>query len=46
MPIVLKEDPSRPFLPSSPSNGPKTKEEGWISTDPQNLHFGDGKFKK
>ena len=45
MPIVIKEDPSRPFLPSSPSNGPKTVKEDWISTDPQDLHFGDGELK-
>lgn len=43
MPIVIKEDPSRPFLSSSPSNGPETAKEGWIAANPQDLHFGDGK---
>lgn len=44
MPIVAEEDPSRNFLPSSPSNGPKTKEEGWISQNPQDNLYGDGEF--
>ncbi|KAG8191625.1 hypothetical protein JTE90_012342 [Oedothorax gibbosus] len=44
MPIVTQEDPSRNFLPSSPSNGPKTKKEGWISNDPQDNHYGDVHF--
>lgn len=45
MPIVIREDPSRPFLPSSPSNGPESANEGWVAKDPQDLHFGDGKYK-
>ncbi|GIY65432.1 beta-mannosidase [Caerostris extrusa] len=44
MPIVLKEDPSRTFLPSSPSNGPKTVKEGWISVNPQDNLYGDVHF--
>ncbi|GFU32736.1 beta-mannosidase [Nephila pilipes] len=44
MPIVTQEDPSRTFLPSSPSNGPQTVKEGWISKDPQDNHYGDVHF--
>lgn len=44
MPIVSKEDPSRPFLSSSPSNGPESAKEGYVASDPQDLHFGDGNF--
>ncbi|XP_042909002.1 beta-mannosidase isoform X1 [Parasteatoda tepidariorum] len=43
-PIVEREDPTRTFLPSSPSNGPKTEEEGWISMNPQDEQFGDVHF--
>lgn len=44
MPIVTQEDPSRTFLPSSPSNGPQTVKEGWISKDPQDNQYGDVHF--
>ncbi|GFS83583.1 beta-mannosidase [Trichonephila clavipes] len=44
MPIVTQEDPSRTFLPSSPSNGPQTVKEGWISKNPQDNHYGDVHF--
>ncbi|KFM71618.1 Beta-mannosidase, partial [Stegodyphus mimosarum] len=44
MALVINEDPSRAFLPSSPSNGPKTVQEGWVSSDPQDVHFGDVHF--
>lgn len=43
-PIVLKEDNSRPFLPSSPSNGVDTEAEGWVAQDPQSPRFGDSKW--
>ncbi|KAJ7988817.1 hypothetical protein DPEC_G00313130 [Dallia pectoralis] len=42
--IVLKEDSSRPFLVSSPTNGAETEREGWVSRDPYNLHYGDTHF--
>ncbi|XP_013790438.1 beta-mannosidase-like [Limulus polyphemus] len=40
-PIVMKEDNSRQFLSSSPSNGLATEQAGWIAWDPQDTHFGD-----
>lgn len=42
-PIVMK-DSSRPFLPSSPSNGKITEKDGWISSNPQDNHYGDVHF--
>ncbi|XP_051021441.1 beta-mannosidase [Acomys russatus] len=41
---VLSEDKSRPFIASSPTNGVKTMAEGWISTDPDSIHYGDVHF--
>lgn len=35
METILKEDSSRPFLSSSPSNGQVTEENGWISESPR-----------
>ncbi|KAI1286843.1 Beta-mannosidase [Halotydeus destructor] len=43
-PIVESEDPSRIFLPSSPSNGPQTEKEGWVSSNPQDTRWGDVHF--
>ncbi|GAB1288145.1 Beta-mannosidase [Apodemus speciosus] len=42
--IVLSEDKSRPFIASSPTNGIKTMEEGWISQDPYSIQYGDTHF--
>jgi beta-mannosidase len=39
--VVLIEDPSRTFLISSPSNGIKTEQEGFVSTRPDSLIYGD-----
>lgn len=39
--IVRKEDPSRPFVVSSPSNGKKSEEEGHIARDPYSELYGD-----
>ena len=41
--IVLEEDPSRPFVTSSPSNGIDTVTEGWVAKDPQSTRYGDSK---
>ena len=43
-PIVEREDPSRVYLSSSPSNGIDTVKEGWIASDPQSPLFGDVHF--
>ena len=40
--LVENEDPSRPFLVSSPSNGiKKTEESGFININPASNYFGD-----
>uniref|UniRef100_A0AAZ3R820 Beta-mannosidase n=1 Tax=Oncorhynchus tshawytscha TaxID=74940 RepID=A0AAZ3R820_ONCTS len=39
--IVQKEDGSRPFLVSSPTNGVESQQEGWVAHDPYDLHYGD-----
>lgn len=42
---VLTEelDPSRKFISSSPTNGIKTEEEGWVAAYPYDLRYGDSK---
>ncbi len=37
-------DPSRDCLSSSPTNGKKTEDEGWVSEWPGNIRYGDSKF--
>lgn len=44
MPIVLDVDTSRPFLPSSPSNGIVSARDNYISADPQSTRYGDVHF--
>ena len=41
---VLRYDDSRPFLPSSPTNGKLTQDKGWISESPKpsDPNYGDG----
>ncbi|XP_077156877.1 beta-mannosidase [Paroedura picta] len=39
--VVLAEDKSRPYIPSSPTNGWKTVKEGWLSHNPYDTHYGD-----
>ncbi|XP_070973400.1 beta-mannosidase-like isoform X2 [Oncorhynchus clarkii lewisi] len=39
--IVQKEDGTRPFLVSSPTNGVESQQEGWVAHDPYDLHYGD-----
>ncbi|XP_074621732.1 beta-mannosidase-like [Acropora palmata] len=39
-----KEDKSRQFLPSSPSNGVDTEREGWIASKPNSVFWGDVHF--
>jgi beta-mannosidase len=42
--IVLREDTSRPFIPSSPTKGPETEKEGWIAKNISDTRFGDVHF--
>ena len=44
MPIVKREDPRRPYVTSSPSDGIQTKKEGWIALNPGDNRFGDSKY--
>ncbi|XP_053317515.1 beta-mannosidase isoform X2 [Spea bombifrons] len=39
--IILDMDNTRPFMPSSPSNGKETVQEHWLSKNPYDNHFGD-----
>ena len=41
MKTILSEDNSRPFVPSSPSNGLETEKEGWIAENPGDNLYGD-----
>lgn len=42
--VVLREDTSRPFVSSSPSNGVESEQEGWVAQNPQDEHYGDGEL--
>lgn len=42
--IVHEEDKSRPFLVSSPTNGPESEQEGWVAENPYDPHYGDTHF--
>ncbi|RWS05542.1 beta-mannosidase-like protein, partial [Dinothrombium tinctorium] len=42
--VVMREDPSRPFVSSSPSNGLETEKSKWLAPDPQDPRFGDVHF--
>ncbi|XP_029900815.1 beta-mannosidase [Myripristis murdjan] len=42
--IVQEEDPSRPFLVSSPTNGAESEQEGWVAANPYDPHYGDTHF--
>ncbi|XP_077033307.1 beta-mannosidase isoform X6 [Agelaius phoeniceus] len=42
--IVLREDKSRPFVTSSPTNGLESVKEGWLSHNPYDTHYGDTHF--
>lgn len=41
---LLKEDQSRPFLVSSPTNGAESEQEGWVAANPYDPHYGDTHF--
>lgn len=43
---VERLDPSRECLSSSPTNGKRTEEEGWVSEWPGNIRYGDGKLTR
>jgi beta-mannosidase len=38
---LLQEDTTRPFAPSSPSNGLETEKENWTAKHPQDTRYGD-----
>ncbi|XP_005406305.1 PREDICTED: beta-mannosidase [Chinchilla lanigera] len=42
--VVFAGDKTRPFVPSSPSNGIETVAEGWISRDHNSNYYGDVHF--
>uniref|UniRef100_A0A3Q2PBK5 Beta-mannosidase n=1 Tax=Fundulus heteroclitus TaxID=8078 RepID=A0A3Q2PBK5_FUNHE len=42
--IVQEEDPSRPFLVSSPTNGAESEQEGWVAANPYDPRYGDVHF--
>ncbi|XP_075905667.1 beta-mannosidase [Nelusetta ayraudi] len=42
--LVQKEDPSRPFLVSSPTNGAESQREGWVAANPYDPLYGDTHF--
>ncbi|XP_071101413.1 beta-mannosidase-like [Haliotis cracherodii] len=42
--IVDREDPTRVYLSSSPSNGEDTEKEGWVAKNPQSELYGDIHF--
>ena len=39
--VVMEEDPTRPFVTSSPSNGVLSEKEGWVAKDPSDERYGD-----
>ncbi|WKY00660.1 hypothetical protein Q1695_015022 [Nippostrongylus brasiliensis] len=42
--VVMKQDPSRPYLLSSPSNGVETEKAGGVSENPGDTRYGDIHF--
>ncbi|XP_037098092.1 beta-mannosidase [Syngnathus acus] len=44
MAVVKQEDPSRPFLVSSPTNGAESEREGYVASDPYDPRYGDTHF--
>nr|XP_043903841.1 beta-mannosidase [Solea senegalensis]XP_043903842.1 beta-mannosidase [Solea senegalensis] len=42
--VVRAEDQSRPFIVSSPTNGVESEQEGWLSENPYDPHYGDTHF--
>lgn len=42
--IVVDEDPSRPFVTSSPSNGVQTEKDNYLSRTPNDNRYGDVHF--
>ena len=39
--VVTREDPTRPFVTSSPSNGVESEREGWVAENPSDPLYGD-----
>ncbi|CAL8069236.1 unnamed protein product [Orchesella dallaii] len=39
--LVEELDPSRRYIPSSPTNGKRTEDEGWVANEPGSLNYGD-----
>lgn len=44
-PAVESNDPMRVWLPSSPSNGLKTRDGNWINELPQDWKYGDSEYE-
>ncbi|XP_061651475.1 beta-mannosidase [Phyllopteryx taeniolatus] len=44
MALVKQEDPGRPFLVSSPTNGAESEREGYVAGDPYDPRYGDTHF--
>lgn len=44
MNALVQEDPSRPFLVSSPTNGAESQQEGWVAANPYDPLYGDTHF--
>nr|XP_061798611.1 beta-mannosidase-like [Nerophis lumbriciformis] len=44
MTLVKQEDPSRPFLASSPTNGAESEREGYVADNPYDPRYGDTHF--
>ena len=41
---LIVEETTRPFVPSSPSNGQDTEKEGWVAKDPYSEIYGDCEY--
>lgn len=44
MTIAVAEDPGRPYLTSSPSDGLESVKEGYVAQDPDSELYGDSKL--
>ncbi|XP_077477136.1 beta-mannosidase isoform X2 [Stigmatopora argus] len=42
--LIKQEDPSRPFLVSSPTNGAESEQEGYVANNPYDPRYGDTHF--
>ncbi|XP_077587107.1 beta-mannosidase isoform X2 [Stigmatopora nigra] len=42
--LIKQEDPTRPFLVSSPTNGAESEQEGYVANNPYDPRYGDTHF--